>query len=317
MNKFYNFLAFLLLIIAIICAVFNKEISNKIANINNPQEELQQAQVIPPQTAKQAEVGYTPEYTGAEVIEIPVNRPTPLSGKTKAEVYKIRKAYVEKSIFKNLNYEPSEDVFGQITDRKPWIANYICHKNSDDPLPTKGESEEARFINNPTVLLGLEYPFWFHSVTDYTFCDTDLSTLMPQLITYNGAKKEITVEYQHLPFATNNDNTFYQFNGVNARDLGYKYVYFDKSKSTYDIEFSRPSNISTDVYELYNFIHLGYACGVNGGCNNGSPRQEFLEFKNNNYRSEIGKVIYLKLWKTRPQSPKQEADITEKIIFRE
>jgi len=317
MNKFYNILAFILLIVAILCVVFNNSISE---NFNiKPNDTVQSLNPIQQEPMEQREQNssYTPEDTGGIDINIPVNRPISLSGKTKAEVYKIRKGYVETSIFKNQNYEPSEEVFGQIEDRKPWVANYICHKHNDDPLPTKGASEESRFINNPTVLLGLEYPFWFHSVTDYTFCDTDLSTLIPLSITYNSDKKEITVEYQHLPFSTQYDHTFYQFNGINAKDLGYKYIYFDKSKSTYDIEFSRPSNISTDVYELYNFIHLGYSCNVNGGCNNGSPRQEFVEFKNNNPGSEVGKMIYLKLWKNRPKSPKQEADIAEKIIFRQ
>lgn len=319
MNRFYNSLAFILLIMAILCLIYNKSISEKLGNLqeNNQltQEQLQTEQRN--DTSITAETSYTPENTGDIDINIPVNKPVPLSGKTKAEIYKIRKGYVESSIFKNQGYEPSEEVFGQIADRKPWIANYICHQKNDDPLPTKGPSEESRFINNPTILLGLEYPFGFHDVTDYNFCDTDLSTLIPLSVTYNGKQKEITVEYQHLPFSTQNDHTFYQFNGINAKDLGYKYVYFDKSKSTYDIEFSEPSNISTDVYELYNFIHLGFACNVSGGCNNGSPRQSFVEFKNNNPGSEIGKTIYLKLWKNRPKSPNQEADIVEKIIFRE
>ena len=88
-----------------------------------------------------------------------------------------------------------------------------------------------------------------------------------------------------------------------------------KVKERIEIFEAPKSNISKDVYELYNFIHLGYACKVNGGCNNGSPRQEFTEFKNNNPGSESGKMIYLKLWKTRPATPAQTPDIVEKIVF--
>ena len=315
MNKFSNFLIMILLISAVLCIVFNKNITEYFdKNLNQNSRDTQfAAQTV--KTKPQKEISYSPVEIGNAVISIPVNRPAALSGKTKAEVYEIRKKFVDSSIFKNQSYEPSNEVFGQIVDRKPWISNYICHEKDGGVLPVTGVSEESRFINNPTVLIALEYPFWFHNVTNTEFCDTDLSTLIPLSITYNGNNKEITVTYRKFPFSTGDNHTFYQFNGLNAKDFGYKYVYLDKNKSTYDIEFSKESNISKDVYELYNFIHLGYACKVNGGCNNGSPRQEFTEFKNNNPGSESGKMIYLKLWKTRPATPAQTPDIVEKIVF--
>ena len=41
---------------------------------------------------------------------------------------------------------------------------------------------------------------------------------------------------------------------------------------------------------MNNFIHLGSSCKVKGGCNNGSPRQEFVEFKNDTPDKEKGKI---------------------------
>ena len=289
MSKFYNIIAFVLLILAILCIIYNQTISEYF-NTKTRIPKAQEQQITQNTKENQAApkiISYTP-INAEGIINIEVNRPTPLSGKSKKEVYDIRKNYVEKSIFKNQNYQPAEEVFGQIADGKPWIENYICHKEDGGPLPINGIAEETRFINNPTILIGLEYPFWFHNVTNPEFCDTDLSTMIPLSVSYDSSAKEITVEYRHLPFSTKNDHTFYVFNGLNAKDFGYKYVYLDKEKSTYDIEFTNESNISKDVYEFYNFIHLGYACNVEGGCNNGSPRQQFAEFKNNNPGSETG-----------------------------
>ena len=127
----------------------------------------------------------------------------------------------------------------------------------------------------------------------------------------------IIVKYYHLPFTTNNNPSFYMFNGVNARDLGYKYAYLDKKKSTYDVDFISSDNLSTGIQEFQNFIHLGSSCGHEGGCNNGSPRQHFLEFKSNetSYNYE-NRYIQIKLWKNKPKSPEDPADITERIILR-
>lgn len=313
MNKIYDLMALTLLVLAIICIIYNQNFTQpkeqQPSNVN--QETLQKL------SQQQEPLKYYPPIeTENTALKIKVNYPDSLSWKTKKEIYEIRKKYIESSIFNNPNYEPSEEVFGQIQDRKPWIANYICEKTNGES-PVEGPSEEARFINNPTILLGLEYPFIFHDVTDFTFCDTNLSTIIPTSVTYNGPEKEITVEYQHLPFSTKGNNTFYQFNGINARDLGYKYIYLDKKKTTYDIEFKNETNISNEVFELNNFIHLGYSCKVEGGCNNGSPRQEFVEFKNDTPNKEKGKIIYLKLWKEKPQNPKQKADITEIIRFKQ
>ena len=126
----------------------------------------------------------------------------------------------------------------------------------------------------------------------------------------------IIVKYYHLPFTTNNNPSFYTFNGVNARDLGYKYAYLDKKKSTYDVDFISSDNLSTGIQEFQNFIHLGSSCRHEGGCNNGSPRQHFLEFKSNetSYNYE-NRYIQIKLWKNKPKSPEDPADITERIIL--
>lgn len=256
------------------------------------------------------------QSSSTDAKKITVNQPTALSGKSKAEIYKLRKDYVSQSIFVKSNYEPSEEVFGGIVGGKPWISANVCIDSQTGKLRTTGPSEESRFINNPTMLVAIEYPYPVR-YNDAKTCTSSNSEMIPTSIKYVPSKKMIIVKYYNLPFTTNNNPSFYMFNGVNARDLGYKYAYLDKKKSTYDVDFISSDNLSTGIQEFQNFIHLGGSCGHEGGCNNGSPRQHFLEFKSNatSYNYE-NRYIQIKLWKNKPKSPEAPADITERIILR-
>ncbi len=241
-----------------------------------------------------------------------------LSGKSKAEIYRLRKKFVAQSIFANANYQPSEEVFGGIVDGKPWIDANPCTIGSTGLQGTNKESEESRFISNPNMLVAIEYPFNFSNYKSQSWCEESETKLIPLEIRYLKEKNEIIVVYNYLPFmAPVGNKWFYVFNGINARDFGYKYAYVDNSKSTYKPHYKDPVNISNSVIEFQNFIHLGGACGHEGGCNNGSPRQTFLEFQDNftEYKYKY-REIYIKLWKNRPASTNSPADITERIILK-
>jgi hypothetical protein len=90
------------------------------------------------------------------------------------------------------------------------------------------------------------------------------------------------------------------------------------AKSSFKPVFTDSDNIGTRAVEFQNFIHLGGSCGVEGGCNNGSLRQSYLEFKQaeTDYSYSNGE-IYIKLWRNEPSSVKNDADLVEKIIIRE
>ena len=237
------------------------------------------------------------------------------NGKTKEEILKLRKQYVATSIFANNYYEPSEEVFGEIESGKPWIANNICLDPETSASRTIGTSEESRFISNPSILVALEHPFNYEE-NNYQWCTNDVNTMQPEKVLYNDITNEISVFYKKLPFTTEN-GSFYTFNGLNARDFGLKYAYVDLSKSTYQPEFANEENVSNTVTEFQNFIHVGNSCGVEGGCNNGSPHQPMLNFYYNREMAhgEYG-TIYIKLWRNPPASPEDEADIIEKIILK-
>lgn len=240
------------------------------------------------------------------------------SGKTKEQIYNIRKKAVANSIFANSNYQPSPSVFGGITSGKPWINANPCTEAGTRHQGTREISEEARFIMNPNMLVAIEYPFHFSHYKSLDWCHDPVNQMIPEKIQYSKSKKEIIVTYNRLPFmAPIGKPYFYIFNGVNARDLGYNFAYVDNSKSTYKPYFTSQTNIGNTVIEFQNFIHVGSSCGIEGGCNNGSPRQYYLEFQDNfkeyKYRN---REIYIKLWKNRPISPKSPADITQRIILK-
>lgn len=244
---------------------------------------------------------------------INVKQPIPLSYKSKAEVYAIRKTAVNESIFKNPNYIPSNEVFGQIEDGKPWISMNGCMLIEEGKSIITGESEESRFILNPSALVMINYPFgaWCKQ-GEYQ------PSLHVKEIKYSQEKKEIVVIYERLNKETLTNNAYFELCGINARDLGYKYVYVDKSKSTYDLQFVNGNNVGNNTAEFQDFLHTGGSCGHESGCNNGSPNQPMLQFENSHQAGtqyKKNKEIYIKLWKNRPSTPYQEPDMIERIII--
>lgn len=312
----------ILIIICIIGACFcgyyslNKNNASNFNLFNKPQNKITTpkdntvTEVIP---AKPLEVAA--KYVNEPYTKIDVNYPVSLSYLTRKNVQDLRKRYVSQSIFDSTGYEPSDFVFGQIEDKKPWMSTNMCDKSGQKGHNINGPSEESRFIVNPTMLVAIEYPFYLDHINDLKWCESQEAMMLPKSISYSGPNKEITVTYISFPIVIQN-NSFYQFNGINAKDLGYKYFYVDESKSTYKLQYSNDNNPSKEVMEFKNFIHLGSSCGVEGGCNNGSPRQPAFEFTytSDKYTQQNAR-IYIKLWKERPSSPKDPADINEIIIF--
>lgn len=254
----------------------------------------------------------------ARLIKIPFNEPQNLNNKYKEEILLLRKIAVFKSIFGDKQYNPSYEVFGQIESNKPWNSMRQCRYDSTGLSHIAGPSEEGRYIENPALLVGVEYGFYGHSCEERKTYELPYSK--PESITYDKKEKEIEVVYGGLPYCTAN-GTHYGFKGLNARDLGYKYVYIDKEKSTFDLNFVEKINASNSIHEFQDFIHVGGSCGHKEGCNNASPDQPPLNFyypctSRDNQKIIPNKTIYIKLWKNRPNSPQDKPDMTEKIVFK-
>lgn len=237
---------------------------------------------------------------------VPINPMSDLNNTTKNEIYAMRKSFVEKTIFKNRRYKPSESVFGQIVDNKPWLGIEALTCTGSGPNANKGLSEESRYINNPTMLIGLDRvnfddkPKNLCSVVDY---------LMP--VRMNYSKDENTIKVVFEVSAYKGDlGTHFLLKGLNAKDLGFKYAYANNTENVAFLQLDK--NISTDVHEFKDFIHLGTVCGVEGGCNNGSPFQKELNYTVMKYPAKM----HFKLWKNLPKNKEQDADINYLIILK-
>lgn len=302
---------------------YNKQINRTSVTYNNTNNKgidsylLGNMAIDKPPTGEQMQAGssQTREYYIKQNLEkgdlvIPINQPTALSYKSKQEVFNERKKYVSESIFAYPNYEPDEKTLGQIEDGKPWISTNLC-LNADKSTRVNGLSEESRFLNNPSILVGIEDAY-MHTLPNGADNDPIChEILLPEKARYIKSENVIEVTYKSVPVATKQGFS-YGLNGLNARDFGYEYARFDNNKSK-NVFMENFNSIASEVIQFKNFIHKGGACRVQGGCNNGSPHQPKLHFFYPDPSLET--VMYIKLWRKMPKDYMQPADINEKIII--
>lgn len=242
------------------------------------------------------------------VIIIPNNPTSEYNYLKKTEIFKLRRMYVQNSIFNLEKYIPTDEVFGHIEDNKPWygLKYYNCAANAAGTEDvTLGDSEESRFINNPVNLVGINCGGY--SIADYKndpVCTDKIFLNIPHITRYipetNTIEASYTIKNGHSCTLT----------GLNARDLGFDYVY---AKNYKNLRFKNEENISNKIYKFRDYLHTGGSCGLAGGCTNGSPRQTALEFI---YEEKAPKaVIDMQLWHKKPEFPFIKEDINYKIII--
>lgn len=240
------------------------------------------------------------------------------NGKTKAEMYELRKKYVKTSMFYSDSYEPNEEVFGRIVDGKNWwgLKALVCNMPNEDN--TRGDSALSRFINTPDLLVQAYFPFSMNYDERFKeYCDGEFTRSIPKSLTYDPSDNTITAKYIMSPFVYQNRINYFGkknirypmiLSGLNAKDFGYEYV---KITNLNNITMLNEHNAAEEVYKFKDFIHLGSSCGYKGGCNNISPRQTELEFNITSLPAEMN----MKLWKNKPIFPQLDGDINFKIIF--
>ena len=238
-------------------------------------------------------------------ISVSLEQPAEFNFKTKQEIYEIRRNRV--SQYQQLapsNYNPSEEVFGQIQDGKPWwgLLGMCYYGNGEKSI--LGRSKEARFILNPYLLIGIEEPnaVIIHSTAlkPEEFYPTPTRLVWRQNGSWGQVTYNVTGYYQkELKYSYPDPQKLY-LSDYNARDFGFNY---------FAIGSSRSENITATfdkVIPIIQCIHTGGSCGYPGGCNNKSPNQPDLMIE---WRRLPAK-IYLKLWKGSPASATQKPDMT-------
>ena len=253
----------------------------------------------------------------AKVYSFPISSPRNLNFKTNEEIFRVRKKMISTyPIFFKGKYEPqTSSVFRQIVEKKPWwgLKGLMCYGPGN--LAIEGESDESRFIDNPFLLVTVEEGHALVLLKDKGNCP--LSYPKPTKISFDSDKMTFYASYNvssHDKVISNmaranrmkSSKMTYSFNGRNAVDFGVPYIYATSFKN---LHFTNSNNISKSVYKFKDFIHLGGSCGYPGGCNNGSPYQAETDFQIDKYPASIS----FKLWKHKPASVNEKADLTYEI----
>ena len=238
----------------------------------------------------------------AEMVSFPINTPREYDFKNRKEIFSVRKKMLKKyPIFFSGEYEANGPVFAKVEDGKAWwgLQGIECKGPGNNSID--GFSEESRFIDNPFLLIGIDQAAAVNKGSNAR-CSGNYPK--PSNLKLDTEKREFYVVYSMVSAKTE-----YVFAPLNAADFGARYGYADDVNG---IEFSNGENISKDVYQFKNFVHVDNSCGYPGGCNNGSPLQSELLFRVPKRKGSI----HFKLWKKEPSSKDDPADMTFEIRIR-
>ncbi len=245
----------------------------------------------------------------SQATDVPIAPMQEFSGKSAAEILKLRKAAVAESpaFYNKKNYEPNPSVFN-IEDGLQWISAHevSCNGANNNKNIGKGESRESTGILNPELMLYVVVANL--NSAQYNYCSS-VDYLRPYKVTYNPNTKTISAYINYKDFRDkNNGYRNIVLADANARDLGYNYVTADLSQN---IRYRYDSNLSNRIISTNGFYHRGYACGLKEGCNNYSPYESGYEF----YLTDLPAKVHMKLWENNPLSERAKADLNYEMIF--
>lgn len=255
-----------------------------------------------------------------ELVALQINPPTDLNFLDRKEIFSARNDYVSKSLFASKGYNPENSpVLSGIQSGKPWLGlfaegNPYCISNKIN----EGVSEESRFLNNPNILAGIALGY---ANTCAKKEDKPAEAILPRKLSWSSDLNTVIVEYNFSDYykitlcaANQVQRHDFRLTGINARDLGYPYVYADELENI--IFKEKNNNISSKPAHFLDYIHVGPGCGLQGGCNNGSPLQTNIFFYLNKLPAHTKTSMRLKLWKKEPLSPMAPADTNLLMIFK-
>ena len=246
---------------------------------------------------------------GNEILEIPMHQRENFSGLSKSRILEKRMDAIRTSLlFSQMDYTPSNDVF-KIDDGLPWISmNAALHwSNISVSQRGNGVSRDSIGIVNPELLYYVDVG---EDKGNSLYGDYDF---MPYKVTYNKNTNTISSYFRNY----RNENAKIQeicLADTNAHDLGFKFAYMDKYKNIgfYTDEPYKNNTLASNIKEITGYYMHGSACGMPGGCNNYAP---YWQYYNYFYLNDLPANVHIKLWKNKPNSPEQRADINYEMIF--
>jgi hypothetical protein len=256
-------------------------------------------------------------------INIPLVQPIDLNFKTRDEIFRLRKQEIMKHPELLMDaYTPSDEVFGQVENKKPWWGVLGEGYYGPGQNSIRGASEESRFILNPYLLVG-ESMICGLNKSRYTENDI-INRHVPMFYQPSNLKwypkdnrAEVIYEvtaYKNqmcalLGFSNWRVSPNISLEAINARDLGLKYFYIPTAWAT-SINFSKPMDKPMAVPH---FIHCGGSCDYPGGCNNMSPH--FPQLDEISF-TRLPASISICFWKNPPTTAADKADMIYTLTYR-
>jgi len=256
-------------------------------------------------------------------IEISITPPQDLNFKTRLELSKLR--YIAAMKYPQLlchQYVPDGPTLGQIEDKKPWWGHVGRAYYGEGPNSIKGDSVQSTNFLNPYLLVSdvTIAPLPKDKVTETELGYRKFPTAMKptNLIWYPQARRA-EVTYEKTQYEKEMCDTFnyprYTLGGqtalalVNARDMGFNYVYIPPSFAS-NIRVGSPMKTAMPIPHFY---HCGTACGYPGGCNNLSPATAWTDdFMIEKVPAKIG----LSFWIKQPVTGREPPDMTFVVNYR-
>jgi len=241
-----------------------------------------------------------------DITNIDLNDMIELDFMKKSEILDLRKKYInEHPDLLNGAYKPSEEVFGQIQDGKPWWGILGISYYGPGQKSIEGPSKESRYIINPFLLVALS-EYGAHPVNDPSLSPVPICP-KPIALEWEGRSKatatyevgefwDLQAKYRYADAG----NNIFELDAYNARDFGFNYLYIDKNESRNAV-----LNDNKEPVQILQFIHCGGSCGYPGGCNNKSPDQPELMVS----ISSLPATLYIKLWRNKPVTTGSDADM--------
>jgi hypothetical protein len=257
-------------------------------------------------------------------VEVQLNPAVELDWMTRADVLDLRREAVYR--YPDLiagDYQPSEAVFGQIEDGRPWWG-FKGQFYGSGSRSIEGPAEESRYIVNPYLLVAANT--WFSGAmwggTRITKKDLDHPDFpyycLPESLWWwpEEARAEVVYPVSRCLDRMNQwtiepqsaSSAIFDLVAYNARDMNLSYMY---------VAYADSLNISKDdpprrPYAIPQYIHRGRSCGYPGGCNNMSPSCPEIQ------RISIEALpaqATIRLWEHKPLSVERPPDMTFVIRF--
>ncbi len=282
-----------------------------------------------PSHRNQLALGSLSDVSGPMVISL--NPVVEFDFKNKFEILRLRsEAVFQHPKLLDGKYRPSETVFGQIEDSRPWwgLAGYHFYWKGENSI--KGASEESRYVMNPFLLVAahlfgdslytLVYDRWEQSLS------SEEASAKDEIPSYSQATKltwwpqdrrvevvyDLTAFFQkmyggNMDLADLSDMRF-DLVAYNARDMNLNYLYLSLKTSAN----AEQQGHSAAPVKIRHFLHKGGSCGYPGGCNNVSPDHPAVQDIN---ILKLPAFLEVFLWEKQPESLNIPPDIMVKLKF--